>query len=127
MQFVFFLILCFLVSLLARNRRPGQVAVFFIALFFTPLIGLIVALFAKKIPTPPEIPVAAKDDVENPTEVYKQVALVSEETENTEVLNDQILDNDDKSESQISLFCPACGKAIEADSAFCSSCGTRMK
>lgn len=32
-------------------------------------------------------------------EVDKQVALVSEETENTAVLNDQILDSDDKSES----------------------------
>lgn len=56
MQVVIWLVFCFLVSLLARNRRPGPVVVFIIAMFLSPLIGLAVALFAKKETNPSRYP-----------------------------------------------------------------------
>ena len=45
---IVWLILCVVIALLAKDRRPGPIAIFFISLVFSPIIGFIVAMFAKK-------------------------------------------------------------------------------
>ena len=48
--FIFWTAACIAISFIAKNKKPGPVAIFFICLFLSPLIGLIVALCAKKKP-----------------------------------------------------------------------------
>ncbi len=47
---IFWIASCIAIPFLAKGRKPGPVAIFFICLFLSPIIGLIVALFAKKKP-----------------------------------------------------------------------------
>ena len=45
---IFWIAACIAIPFIAKDRKPGPVAIFFICLFLSPIIGLIVALFAKK-------------------------------------------------------------------------------
>ena len=127
MQIVICLIGCFLVSLLARNRRPGPVAVFLISMFFTPLIGLIVALFAKKKPTPPEVPVITEGEIE--------VSHIPEEQTDDTVRQDVVVEDvpgvmpvvDEDSQSSEAVYCDNCGHPLDEDSAFCPHCGKSVE
>ena len=47
---VFWIAACFAIPLIAKGKKPGPVAILFICLFLSPIIGLIVALCAKKMP-----------------------------------------------------------------------------
>lgn len=47
---IFWIAACIGIPFIAKDRKPGPVAIFFICLFLSPIIGLIVALFAKKKP-----------------------------------------------------------------------------
>ena len=47
---IFWIAACIAIPFIAKDRKPGPVAIFFICLFLSPIIGLIVALFAKKKP-----------------------------------------------------------------------------
>ena len=47
---IFWIAACIGIPFISKDRKPGPVAVFFICLFLSPVIGLIVALFAKKKP-----------------------------------------------------------------------------
>lgn len=48
--FIFWIAACIGIPFLAKDRKPGPLVIFFICLFLSPIIGLIVALFAKKKP-----------------------------------------------------------------------------
>ena len=45
---IFWIAACIAIPFIAKDRKPGTFSIFFICLFWAPLIGLIVALFAKK-------------------------------------------------------------------------------
>jgi hypothetical protein len=47
---IFWIAACVAIPFIAKDKKPGPVAIFFICLFLSPLIGLIVALCAKKKP-----------------------------------------------------------------------------
>ena len=46
--FIFWIAACIGIPFIAKDRKPGPVVIFFICLLLSPIIGLIVALFAKK-------------------------------------------------------------------------------
>ena len=46
--FIFWIAACIGIPFIAKDRKPGPVIIFFICLLLSPIIGLIVALFAKK-------------------------------------------------------------------------------
>ena len=48
-QLVFFVIIAALVALLGRNRKIGYGWSFVLCLFLSPIIGLIIILFSKKL------------------------------------------------------------------------------
>ena len=60
---------CIGIPFLAKDRKPGPVAIFFICLFLSPLIGFIVAMFAKKKPI--EYSGGAEDNKANEPEVQE--------------------------------------------------------
>ena len=47
---IFWIAACIAIPFIAKDKKPGPVAIFFICLFLSPIIGLIVALCAKKKP-----------------------------------------------------------------------------
>ena len=47
---IFWIAACVAIPFIAKDKKPGPVAIFFICLFLSPLIGLIVALCAPKKP-----------------------------------------------------------------------------
>lgn len=47
---IFWFAACIAIPFIAKDKKPGPVAIFFICLFLSPIIGLIVALCAKKKP-----------------------------------------------------------------------------
>ena len=47
---IFWIAACVAIPFIAKDKKPGPVAIFFICLFLSPLIGIIVALCAKKKP-----------------------------------------------------------------------------
>ncbi len=51
--FIAYLVLCLAVGFLGRNTRVGLIGTSLIAFLFTPLLGLLVVLFAKNRQAPP--------------------------------------------------------------------------
>lgn len=127
MQIVVFLVLCFLVSLLAINRRPGPVVVFLIAMFFTPLIGLIVALFAKKKPTPPKVPIITEGEMEVSHIPEQQTADTVKQYVVVEDVSGVMPVVEEDSQSSEAVYCDNCGHPLDGDSAFCPHCGKSVE
>ncbi len=59
---------CIAIPFIAKDKKPGPVAIFFICLFLSPIIGLIVALCAKKKPLDD---LEASNDTNEKTEVQE--------------------------------------------------------
>lgn len=127
MQVVIWLVFCFLVSLLARNRRPGPVVVFIIAMFLSPLIGLAVALFAKKKQTPPDIPVIDDQEVHSSHSPEEQPEPVAKEDVVVDDMPDEMPTADTCNQESNIIYCDSCGQQLESDSAFCPNCGKAVE
>ena len=111
--------MCFGVSAIARNRKPGPVACFFIAFFLTPLVGLAVALLAKKVVLPPEIPTDEAKNSETVEHIH-DLKIIDESCINNELHTQSI----DKNMHLAKVgYCSQCGRKIELDASFCDYCG----